>query len=82
MIETYIQRKPTEVEVIQFTGKNIDEIERSFIVQIVKEDKKYILNGMDSGIPEPLNIFDFVVKDGNSIHIYSPYIMDLLYKKK
>ena len=27
MIETYIQRKPTEVEVIQFNGKNTDEIE-------------------------------------------------------
>lgn len=82
MIETYIQRKPTEVEAIQFNGKNTDEIERSLIVEIKKIGTKYILNGTDNGISEPLHVFDFVVKDRNSIHIYSPYIMDLLYKKK
>ena len=82
MIEKYIQRTPTEVEAISFNGNNAEEIEESFIVQIVKKDKEYILHGTDDGIPEPLHLFDFIVKDGDSIHIYSPYVMDLLYKKK
>ena len=37
MIEKFLQRTPTEVEVIRFTGEkeNIEEIEKSFIIPII-----------------------------------------------
>ena len=79
MIEKYIQKTPTEVEAISFNGNNAEEIEKAFITPISKQNGKYFL---DDGVLTPLHLFDFVVKDGNSIHIYSPYEMDLLYKKK
>ena len=38
MIEKYIQRKPIEVDAIQFDGNNTEEIENAFITPINKQN--------------------------------------------